>query len=230
MKTIRRESNQESVREEIKFFAWHQIATGGVGSISLGAIARSMNLTTPALYRYFPSRDHLILALTLDAYKSFVASLEAVSGEQNHENHAARFHALCKAYYQWAVDHPQQYQLIFGFALSPYELNEEAGEMADRSFLIVIEMINDACRAGKIAAVNDLIISAELKNRLERLSHRGKTYPAEVMYLALGTWSFINGITTLELSQKYSLMLAHQTHEFFTLEVDRYMRSIGFSS
>lgn len=230
MKSIRRESNQESVREEIKFFAWHQIATAGVGSVSLGAIARSMNLTTPALYRYFPSRDHLIVALTIDAYKSFVASLEAAKEKLNPEDYAARFRALCMAYYQWAVDHPQQYQLIFGFSLSPYDLNEEAGEMADHSFLIVVDLIGDACRAQKIAAAKDLSISTELKNRLERLSHHGKTYPAEVLYLALGTWSFINGITTLELSQKYSLMLAHQTREFFHLEIERYMRSIGFSS
>jgi hypothetical protein len=50
-----------------------------------------------------------------------------------------------------------------------------------------------------------------------------------VMYLALTSWSFINGITSLELSRKYSLILANQTLEFFQLEVNRFMRSIGFS-
>jgi AcrR family transcriptional regulator len=229
MNSLKKQGNQDSVKEEIKFFAWHQVATSGVGSISLGAIARSMNITTPALYRYFDSRDHLILALTQDAYNSFLNALEVARDSVALDDHAGRCRALCLAYFFWAVDHPQQYQVIFGQALSPFELSPTVGEIADRCFLIVIEMIAQACDANKISAVHNLEISTELANRLERLSHRGNTWPAYVMYLALATWSFVNGITSLEISQKYSLMLAHQTREFVTLEIDRFMNSIGFS-
>jgi AcrR family transcriptional regulator len=229
MNFLKKQANQESVKEEIKFFAWHQVATGGVGSISLGAIARSMNITTPALYRYFDSRDHLILALTLDAYSSFYSALVTARDSVPTDDHAGRCRALCLAYFFWAVDHPQQYQVAFGFALSPYELDKTVGSIADNCFLVVIEVIANACEAGRISAAPNLKISIELANRLERLTHEGKTWPAHVIYLALSTWSFVNGITSLEISQKYSLMLAHQTREFVTLEIERFMNSIGFS-
>jgi AcrR family transcriptional regulator len=229
MNELKRQANQDSVKEEIKFLAWHQIATGGVGSVSLGAIARSMNITTPALYRYFDSRDHLILALTQDAYTSFYEALIAARDSVAEDDHAGRFRAISTAYFFWAVDHPQQYQVIFGYSLSPYELNETVGKIADNCFLIVIEMMAQACEAGKIGVVSSLQISTELANRLERLAHEGKAWPAHVMYLALASWSFVNGITSLEISQKYSLMLAHQTREFVQLEVERFMNSIGFA-
>lgn len=229
MNELKRQANQDSVKEEIKFLAWHQIATGGVGSVSLGAIARSMNLTTPALYRYFDSRDQLILALTQDAYTSFYEALTAAHDSVSADDHAGRFRTLCLTYFFWAVDHPQQYQVIFGYSLSPYELNEAVGEIADNCFLLVIEMMSQACEVGKIAMVSSLQISTELANRLERLAREGKAWPAHVMYLALASWSFVNGITSLEISQKYSLMLAHQTREFVQLEVERFMNSIGFA-
>jgi hypothetical protein len=108
-------------------------------------------------------------------------------------------------------------------------LNETIGKIADKCFLVVIEMIARACEAGRIAALSTLEISPELANRLDHLSHEGKAWPAQVMYLAVSSWSFINGITSLEISQKYSIMLAHQTREFVQMEVERYMRSIGFS-
>jgi len=229
VKSIRREQNQESTRKEIKSFAWHQIETSGVSSVSLGAIARSMNLTTPALYRYFLKRDDLILALTRDAHLSFCNALEKARDSVPSEDHAGRFRNLCLAFYQWAVDNPPQYQIIFGVHTSSNILDEAIGEIADQSFMVVLELIDQAYEAGKIIPEQEILISDELRNRLERLSHQGISFRAEVMYLALVSWSFINSITSLELSQRYSLILDNQTLEFFQLEVTRFMRSIGFS-
>jgi len=133
------------------------------------------------------------------------------------------------AYFFWAEDHPQQYQVVFGYSLSHNELNETVAKIADDCFLILIEMIAQACDTGRIAASSTMEISSELANGLERLAHGGKVWPAHVMHLALASWSFINGITSLEINQKYSPMLAHQTREFVQLEVERFMNSIGFS-
>jgi len=230
MNTLRKESNQTSMREEIKFYAWHQIATGGVGSVSLSGIAKSMSISTPALYRYFSSRDQLILALVKDAYLSFLSALVTARDSIAATDHINRFRAICHAYFSWAIDHSQQYQVLFGFSVTPYELEGEIGQIADQCFQLVVDLIDSACQAGKIKSTPSLVISPELTNRLQRLTYQGKTTTAEVMYLALASWSFINGITSLELSQKYSIILAHQTREFFNLEVERFMDSIGFSS
>lgn len=228
MKSIRREQNQESTRREIKTYAWHQIATNGVDSISLGAIARSMNLTTPALYRYFVKRNDLIQALTLDAYYSFYSSLNASVDTCSTEDQVCRFRTLGQTYYQWAVDHTPQYQIIFGIHSASRIQNDQVADIADRCLLLLLDVLDKACQAGQLKPQVDIVLSKGMQARLERFVCQDHYFSANVVYLALVTWSFLNGVTSLELSQKYSLILARQTQEFFNLELERFMKSIGF--
>src|SRR5258706_9993282 len=60
-----------NLQEAIKETAWKQIAEFGAPTLSLRAIARDLKITAPAIYNYFPSRDELVTALIIDAYKSF---------------------------------------------------------------------------------------------------------------------------------------------------------------
>ena len=61
---------------QIKQTARKQIAENGAGNLSLGAIARALGMTPPALYRYFDNRDALITALIIDAYDSMGEVME----------------------------------------------------------------------------------------------------------------------------------------------------------
>ncbi len=229
MKSARREQNQESTRKEIKSFAWHQIATKGVNLISLGAIARSMNLTTPALYRYFEKRDDLIVALTRDAYQSFYNSLIEARDNISEKNHADRFRTLCLAYHQWAIDNPPQYQIIFGAHLSPQKMNEAIGEIVDHSFAVFLNVIDQAYKAQKIHLDQRVQISNETRSRIEKMSQYEINYPAEVIHLTLITWNFLNVITALELSNHYSMILTAQSPELFQIQVNQFMKSLNFS-
>ncbi len=229
MKPTRRDHLRENNREEIKAIALKQIAESGAASLSLGAIAREMDLTTPALYRYFPSRNDLIAALIGDAYSSFNTMLETTRDAISPGDHAGRFRALCLAYHSWAVTHPQQYFLIFGNPVPGYKLDADVGRVADRSFLILLEVLKAADRAGRIGpASQKLPLPSGLKAQLAAVQHGGKSYSPKVMMLALVSWTFIHGVTSLDLYQRYSLILADKTGEFVQLEVDRLMQSIGF--
>jgi AraC-like DNA-binding protein len=50
----RRERQHRALQEEIKQAAWHQIAEKSASALSLRAVAASIGLSAPALYRYFP--------------------------------------------------------------------------------------------------------------------------------------------------------------------------------
>ena len=228
MRSIRREQNQESTRREIKAYAWRQIAADGVNSVSLGAIARSMNLTTPALYRYFLKRDDLIQALTVDAYRSFLSSLQNALEACPPDDQACRFRTLNRAYYKWAIDHPPQYQIIFGIHSASSIQNDQVADIADRCLLLLLVVLDKACQAGQLNPQVEIVLSDGMQARLEQFICQDHNFPVNVVYLALVSWSFLNGVTSLELSQKYSLILENQTHEFFNLELERFMRSIGF--
>ena len=66
------------------------------------AIAREMGMTSPALYRYFASRDALATALIVDAYHSFAAALAAARAICPEDAHHERLLAVSRAYRAWA--------------------------------------------------------------------------------------------------------------------------------
>jgi hypothetical protein len=65
---------------------------------------------------------------------------------------------------------------------------------------------------------------------MESAGQQGKTYSARVMYIALSAWSFIHGMTSLQISQRYAAMLGGSAGEFIRLEVERYIETIGLKS
>ena len=197
MKSTWKEQQREVTREEIKSIASRQAAQGGVASLSLSAIAREMGLTTPALYRYFPGRDELMAALASDAYASFIAALETARDAAAPEDQAGRLRSLCRSYHAWALEHPQQYSLIFSSQPAPDQLDPAVGLLADRSFIILLEIIQSAEQAGRLAPPQ-LPIPQGLARQLEMVRHpAGNSCTTWALYLATLAWSFIHGITSL---------------------------------
>lgn len=108
----RRERYRLDTIAEIKQHAMGQIAAGGVPALSLNAIAKEMAVSGGAIYRYFASRDDLLIALVVDAFDSFADALEqAAAGD--HQSDRARFYAVADAYRQWALDDPNRYRLAW---------------------------------------------------------------------------------------------------------------------
>ncbi len=227
MDQSRKKLLHDNTREEIKSIAWKQISGTGASALSLGAVARELHVTPPALYRYFPSRDDLVTALIGDAYLSFVETLEAGRDAVPAEDHADRFRSLCMAYHAWAAAHPQQYILIFGTPVPGYKLDPGVGQVADRSFVVLLDLLNAAAEAGHLGfTLKNIPLSEALRRRLKAASAQGKSYPARVMYLALLSWSFIHGVTSLELYGRYGGILGDQTDPFILLEIERFIKYI----
>lgn len=227
MRQNRKNHIHETNREEIKAIAWEQIGENGVTDLSLRAIARAMDVTAPALYRYFASRDDLMTALINDAYESFADALTLACVECAAEDYAGRFFQTCLAYRQWAITYPQRYMLIFGAPVAGYREGGTPLEAGDRCFLILLEMLESADRAGKIQCPRVEEFPSGLSRQLEALHRSGNFYSPQITYLALSAWSFIHGIAALEISRRYTIMLADHVDEFFQAEVEQFMKWIG---
>ncbi len=121
----RRDRQRAETRHEIKAAAYAQIADGGLGALSLNAIARRMGLTGPALYRYYPSRDDLITDLLAETYREwgevFRGATARVGGAPKRQLLAG-----ARALRRWAHEHPERYDLLYGRPLPGYEAPEEA--------------------------------------------------------------------------------------------------------
>jgi TetR/AcrR family transcriptional regulator, cholesterol catabolism regulator len=63
MPRTRRELEREEKVAEIVAAATRQALAGGFGALSIAAIARELGVAQNAIYWYFPSRDHLFVAV-----------------------------------------------------------------------------------------------------------------------------------------------------------------------
>ena len=229
MSSKHREKMRLAIREEIIATAWKQIGEVGAAGLSLRAIARAMEITAPALYRYFADRDSLITALIIEAFTSFGDALQIARDARRADDHVGRFKAISLAYRQWAIDYPQRYILIFGTPIAGYCMPEEVEPASQRSFLVLTGVIADAYQAGKIHLSSDYEgLTPGLQKRYKLLRQMGLTYPPVVQQLALASWSWIHGLTSLELYGYMPNFLGDQVERFVQFELDAFMTSLGF--
>jgi AcrR family transcriptional regulator len=110
----RRERVRAQTVAEIVAAARHQLVEGGSGAISLRPLAREVGMTAPALYRYFPSREDLVDALTVSLFDELVAALESARDALPADDVVGRLVAISRAFRAYAVAHPHEFQLMFG--------------------------------------------------------------------------------------------------------------------
>jgi AcrR family transcriptional regulator len=228
MNPNRREKKRTATLEEIRETAWKQIADLGVSSLSLRGIAREMGLTAPALYRYYKDRDALVTALWIDAFTAFTVALESGRDLYTSRDHAGRFRAMCKSYFEWARQNPQRYALVFGTPIPHHLFASELGPVAQRSFLVLQGVIGEAHKAGAVSGESTAIrLPTVLKSRYEAFKELGMPYTPLATHLALAVWSMMHGITSLYLYQYLPGFLAENVDSFVDFEIERIARMVG---
>ena len=84
----RRDRVRAATVTEIKDTARRILVGEGIDGLSLRAIAREMGMTAPALYRYFPSREDLLVHLIGDLYDELSDTMEAARDAEDPAGHA----------------------------------------------------------------------------------------------------------------------------------------------
>jgi AcrR family transcriptional regulator len=188
------------LQEAIKETAWRLIAEFGASALSLRAIARSLKITAPAIYNYFPDRDALVTALTIDAFTSFgdvqLKARDSFPAAQLLE----RFHAIGLAYRAWALSYPQRYQLIFGTPIPGYEQQQMAIiPSATRSISALVSVIDDIRIAGKLNCEDFPELQPGYEAQLSAMKTCTLNYHSLSHGVALIVWSRVHGLVSLEI-------------------------------
>ncbi len=153
MSRPKRENQQTDLRQRIIEAAWEQIAAEGASALALRAIARKVGITAPAIYHYFADRDALVTALIIEAYTSLGDSQLDARDAAPAEDLSGRLLATGLAYREWALVHPQRYQLIFGTPIPGYEAPfEQVFPAAVRSFWALISVVEAIRLTGRLRA------------------------------------------------------------------------------
>jgi len=193
----RRERLRNQTLSEIKDHAFAQVAEGGPEALSLNAIAREMQMSGPALYRYFDSREALLAALVYDSYEDLADTLQAVAVKTRGEEPGGRFKALADAYRAWALEHQQHYRLLFATTYGSGRIApEKTVPVANRSMMPFLEVL------GALYAQAEASVPASLEGQLERWGRKrpqASDLSAKVLRRGLVAWTRLHGVVSLEI-------------------------------
>lgn len=218
----RRQRLRKATIKEIKATARRQIAADGAANFSLGAIARAMGMTAPALYRYFKNRDALVGALIVDAYDSMADALEQTLAEQAPDDFPGRFFALMSGYRQWALGHAEEYALMFGPSLeSPTLSGQEIGRATMRNLRIMVQLFCAALEAGCLIIPDEYRAPPQpVRQALSamRSALGDEDLPLAILALSFGTWLHAHGLVWEELHGHLPKFL-FSTGELYDMEM-----------
>ena len=107
----------ERLRHDIINAATVLIGEHGQDGLSLRAIARQAGVTAPAIYDHFDDLDDVRRAVVAHTFADFAAFLESRASDCS--DPADRLDALCRAYVEFGLSRPQQYEVMFGPAAKP---------------------------------------------------------------------------------------------------------------
>lgn len=190
-----------NLQEAIKETAWKQIAETGAAALSLRAIARELNITAPAIYNYFPDRDALVTALIIDAYTSFGDSQLAARDTFSENQLVERLNAIGMSYRQWAITHPQRYQLIFGTPIPGYQAPlMEVLPSAARSLSALVSVVDQLRVVSKLRTEGYPTVQPGYEQMFAVWTSFAGNYDILSLAMSMLIWSRVHGLVSLEIS------------------------------
>ncbi len=187
---------------EITDAARRQLAEQGAAALSVRAVARELGMVSSAVYRYFPSRDELLTALIVEAYDAVGLAAEQADEGRVDQSTERRWAAVATAIRRWAVDHPNEYALIYGSPVPGYAAPVDTIDPAARPALAFLRIVRDGVARGEIAVGGDGAepIPAALSADLAGLRDAGASeVPDAVMLRGLLVWTQLFGSISFEL-------------------------------
>ena len=132
----------ENLRDQLISRADLLLAEGGPDALSVRALSTAEGTSTNAVYSLFGGKSGIVNAVVMRASASFhAAQSAAVRGLDV----GADILALGLAYWNWALDNPTHYSVMFGGLLAGYELDPQT-ELACAT---TIEPLAGVVRRGK---------------------------------------------------------------------------------
>jgi len=194
----RRERLRVQTLQEMEEASFAIIDAEGVHALSIAALARSMAMSAPAIYRYFPSRDALVAHLITLSYEQLVAAIgEALEGSRRAPR--ARVRLLVGAYRDWALRYRRRYGMLFGQRAGVAPQDVSARTPMDEAMALLVDLLAAvAAGAPGETGSGDRTLDGQLR-MWARGQQRPETAP-RVARAAIVVWTRVHGIVSLELT------------------------------
>lgn len=109
----RRERIRQETIHEMREAGRRILVEQGEAAVTMSAVARAMDMTAPALYRYVDSHSELLAGIAVLCNDEVIAAMEQARDAAPEGDWAARMMAVSRAFRRWALDHPREFALVF---------------------------------------------------------------------------------------------------------------------
>ncbi|WP_055586241.1 TetR/AcrR family transcriptional regulator [Streptacidiphilus griseoplanus] len=214
---------REQTRTEIKEIALRQLAEGGISAVALTRIAKELELSGPALYRYFANRDDLLGSLIGDAYQDLAAAIGEAAQASAKYTPRHRLLSLAGAHRAWAVAEPHRYLMIAGTPLPGYSAPPETLAQARAALGPFLPLFASAQPISAVLPVAEQMdtwvhqepaVAAWVAQYLDTTDGADHALAGAVM-----AWTRIHGVVSLEVEGLYSGM-GHQPQTLLEVEMN----------
>jgi AcrR family transcriptional regulator len=228
MPKIRDEALHENYREQIKQLAREQMNEAGIDGISMRGIARAIDLTTPALYRYYESREALVIDLIADSYYAIADQLADALSSIPTDAAAERLLAITQTYRRWALDHPSDFLLIVtnGNSVPGQSAPPEEVFPAIREVFPLWASVIRAALIDPVPADDTLPASTRVQLAFVREQGDYGDISLYALYVAMALWAHLTGLLVLELFNQFQPVLGDPA-PFFVFEVNKLLTTWG---
>ena len=204
-----------------------QLAEVGAAQLSLRAVARELGMVSSAVYRYVASRDELLTLLIVDAYDSLGDVAEAAADASRRRSPRNRWVDVALAVRTWAVEHPNEYALLYGSPVPGYQAPEDTVVPGTRVSRTLVGIVADAATAQQLTPTLTLELTASTAGQLRALAGLlDVELPADVLAATLTAWTQLFGLVSFEVfGQTRGVVDDHEA--FFASAVGAMAVSIG---
>jgi AcrR family transcriptional regulator len=126
----RRKARHEETVGLILQAAWRLAERDGLAGLSLGELARAMEMRPQSLYTYFPSKQAIYDAMYRQGFEELLARNQVLAAQPDPESFLA---AAAEAFVDFAAERPSRYQLLFQRTIPGFAPSEQSYAVARRA-------------------------------------------------------------------------------------------------
>ncbi|MGI5282739.1 TetR/AcrR family transcriptional regulator [Nonomuraea polychroma] len=200
--STRRERVRQNTLQEIRSIARQLLIADGSSGVTVNAVAREMGMSGPALYRYYPSHEELVEAVTADFFVELTGVMEAARDDAASDTPARRLLATCRAMRSWAIAHRAEFEWMFTSPTAgSHQLNSmSARYQAKQGFeRVFFEQIVELWRTRSFPTPDLKELPATLRRQLRDYSVAMEgLLPPEAAHVFLSCWIRLYGLLCME--------------------------------
>ncbi|MFD2936241.1 TetR/AcrR family transcriptional regulator [Spirosoma flavum] len=147
----RRLRQKVEVKTSILQAAWQLVLEEGWQALSIRKIADAIEYSAPVIYSHFENKDAILLEFTKDGFRLLT---DVIIRQRDSKPEASQqLEAIAQGYWDFAFEHKEYYQLMFGLGIPQCEQVNQVAEMKQFSNTL-ISVIQEAISSSTHPHVN----------------------------------------------------------------------------